>query len=164
MNRQRKALLDRLERSGKEYVEYLSQLSAEELHAHSSPTEWSIHQVAAHMRDAELRAFLLRVERLLSEERPTFQNFDQGEWWEEHPYAPDEPLKKIVADFRTARRKLVRLLRAAPTKVWQNWGIHSAYGKVTLDWIAMHCYYHTLEHIVPIGDALEKSLLKELNG
>ena len=164
MNRQRKALLDRLEQSGKEYIGYLSQLSAEELHAQSSPTEWSIHQVAAHMRDTEQQVFLLRVERTLAEEHPAFQNFDQDTWWTSHPYAPDEPLKKIVADFRAARGKLVRLLRAVPAKAWKNWGVHSAYGKVTLDWVALHCYHHTLEHIVQIGDAREKSLLQELNG
>ena len=164
MNRQRKALLDRLEQSGKEYVEYLSQLSDEDVYAKSAPTEWDIHQVAAHMRDAERHVFLFRVERVLAEEHPAFQNFDQGEWWTRHPYSSNEPLKNIVADFRAARRKLVRLLRAAPDKAWKNWGNHSAYGQITLDWIALHCYHHTLEHIVPIGAAREKRLLKELNG
>lgn len=163
MNRQRQTLIDRLEQSGKEYLAYLSQLSAEEVNATPAPTEWSIHQVAAHMRDCETHVFLRRVERALTEEHPAFQNFDQDEYWKTHGYAPDEPLKKIIADFRRDRRKLVRALRAAPDAAWKNWGKHSAYGKVTLDWLAMHCYHHTLEHVAQMGYAREKALLKELN-
>jgi uncharacterized damage-inducible protein DinB len=163
MNRQRQQLVKRLEQSGAEYITYLSQLSADEVTAKPSPADWSIHQVAAHMRDTEQMAFLVRAERFLKETQPTFANFDQDEYWRNHPYSPDEPLKKIIADFRTLRRKLVRLLRRAPDKVWQNYGMHSAYGKVSLDWVAMHCYHHTLEHIAQIGYAREKELLKELN-
>lgn len=163
MNRQRQWLVKRLEQSGAEYIAYLSQLSADELNAKPSPTDWSLHQVAVHMRDTEQLAFVVRAERLLKETQPTFANFDQDEYWRTHPYSPDEPLKKIIADFRTMRRKLVRLLRNAPAKAWRNYGIHSAYGKVSLDWVAMHCYHHTLEHIAQMGYTREKELLKELN-
>jgi len=163
MNRQRKALVDRLEQSGKEYSAYLAQVSAEEARAQSSPTEWSIHQVAAHMRDTEQMAFLYRVERLLKDDAPAFPNFDQDEYWKSKGYSPSESLDGIRTDFLTARRKLVRLLRGASDKAWKNHGVHSAYGKVTLDWLAMHCYHHTLEHIAQMGYAREKALLKTVN-
>jgi len=100
MNRQRQQLVKRLEQSGAEYITYLSQLSADEVNAKPSPADWSIHQVAAHMRDTEQMAFLVRAERLLKETHPTFANFDQDEYWRSHPYSPDEPLKKIITDFR----------------------------------------------------------------
>jgi hypothetical protein len=163
MKRQRKTLVDRLEQSGKEYATYLLQHSADELLSKRSPTEWSIHQVAAHMRDTDQFAFLVRVERLLKENDPAFANFDQETYWASHSYSPAEPIKRIVADLLAARRKMVRLLRAAPDAAWKRTGIHSAYGKVSLDWVAMHCYHHTLEHTAQSGYVLEKELLKSLN-
>lgn len=164
MNRQRKALVDRLEESAKEYVAYLSQIPDDELRAVPAPNEWSIHQVAAHMRDTEQHVFLVRLQRMLKEEHPAVANFDQDEWWKQNPYQADEPIKKIISDFRAARRKFVALLRKTGDKDWKNWARHSAYGKISLDWLAMHCYHHTLEHVAQMGYAREKGILKELNG
>ncbi len=164
MNRQCKALVDRLEASGKEFVSYLSQLSDEDLRAAPAPNEWTIHQVVAHMRDVEQHAFLVRVQRITKEEHPAVQNFDQDEWWNQSHYSPSEPLKKIIADFRSSRRKMVALLRKTSDKDWKNWAVHSAYGKISLEWVAMHCYHHTLEHIAQMGYAREKGILKNLNG
>lgn len=163
MNRQRKVLVDRLESSATDFVEYLWDLSAGEIAARPTPTEWSLHQCAAHVRDTEQSAFLVRVELILKEPHPSVMNFDQDEWWKTHPYSPDEPLKRIIAEFRTSRRKMVRLLRKASDQDWDNWARHSAYGKISLEWIAMHSYHHTLEHIHQMGDAREKELLILLN-
>lgn len=164
MNRQRKALVDRLETSGKDFIDYLSQLSMDELYAKPTPTEWSLHQCAAHVRDTEQNAFLVRVECMMKEVHPAVANFDQDEWWQAHPYQADEPLKKIVADFRAARNKLVRLLRKATQDDWDNWARHSAYGKISMEWVAMHAHHHTLEHIAQMGYARENQVLKQLAG
>ena len=163
MNRKRTALIDRLETSSKEYLWYLSQLSDAELHSAPAPNEWTIHQVAAHMRDTEEYVFLARTQRILKEPHPAVQNFDQEAWNRAH-YSPDEPLKKIIAEFRAARRKLIRLLRQSSDEDWTNWAMHSAYGKISLDWLVMHDYHHTMEHLAQIGYAREKQVLKELNG
>ena len=163
MKLQLKKLIDRLETSGKDYVAYLSQVAEQDLHATSSPTEWSIHQVAAHMRDTEQRAFLVRIQRIMKEDHPAVQNFDQDEFWKMNPYSAAEPIKKIIADFRATRRKMVSLLRKASDDDWKNWAAHSAYGKISLEYIAMHCYHHTLEHIAQMGYAREKDVLKSLN-
>ena len=163
MNRQRQALLDRLEASGEEFAWYLSHLSTEDVHAAPAPNEWSLHQAAAHVRDCEDHVFLRRIELVLYAEHPAVQNFDQDEYWKTHPYASSEALKDIVADFRKARRKMLKLLRNAPESAWKNWAHHSAYGRISLEWLVLHCYHHTLEHIAQMGYAREKGLLKKLN-
>ncbi len=162
MNRKRQALIDGLEQSGKEFTQCLAQFSEAELHAVPAPNAWTIHQVAAHMRDVERYAFLVRAERIRKEEHPTVPNFDQEAWDREH-YSVREPVKTISAEFRTARRKLVRQLRQATDADWDNWAVHSTLGKISLDWIASHCYYHTLEHIAQMGYAHEKTILQKLN-
>ena len=66
----------------------------------------------------------MRVKRILTESHPKVANFDQDEWNKEH-YDPNEPFKKIVADFRSGRRKLIALLRKSKDKDWENWAILS---------------------------------------
>jgi hypothetical protein len=107
--------------------------------------------------------FLVRIQRVMTEEHPAVQNFDQDEFWKTNPYSAKEPIKKIITDFRAARRKMVTLLRQASDKDWKNWALHSAQGKISLEFIAMHCYHHTLEHIAQMGYAREKDMLKALN-
>ena len=93
MNRQRQDLIDRLESSGKEYIAYLTQISESDLHVQSAPTEWRIHQVAAHVRDTEQGAFLVRVQRIVKEEHRAVANFDHDDFWKTNPYSPTEPFK-----------------------------------------------------------------------
>ncbi len=162
MNRKRAAWIDRLEQSGKDYLGYLAQLNEAEIQSAPAPGEWTTHQVVAHVRDTEQQVFLARVQRMLSEEHPAVQNFDQDEWNKNH-YSPTEPLKKIVADFRASRRKMVSLLRKTTEKDWANWAMHSAYGRISLEWLVMHNYHHTMEHIAQMGALSEQEVLKELN-
>ena len=162
MNRSRTAWIDRLEQSGKDYLRYVSRLSDSQIHDVPAPGEWSMHQVVAHVRDTERYVFLERVRRILKETHPAVENFDQDVWNRDH-YDPSEPFKKIVADFRVSRRKLVSLLRKSKEKDWENWAMHSEYRKITIDWLVMHDYHHTLEHTAQIGYLNEKALLKNLN-
>ncbi len=162
MNRQRSALIDRLETSGKDYTTFLAQFSEDEIHDLPEPNEWSIHQVAVHMRDNEQQVFLYRVQRLMKETHPEVPNFDSDLWNRDH-YRPDEPLEKIIADFRTARRKLVKLLRSTTAKDWENWATHPEYGRISLDWIALYDYGHTLDHLAQMVKVRESSTLNRLN-
>ncbi len=162
MDRKRAQLIDRLESSGQDYVWILNQLEETAMFAAPSPGEWTVHQIAAHMRDTEQQAFLLRIELLISETHPTVLNFDQEVWNRDH-YLPSEPLRKINSEFRAARRKVVRLLRRATKKAWDNWAAHPEYGKISLDWVLEHDYHHTLEHIAQIGRLHEAETLKKLN-
>ncbi len=162
MNRTRAALVDRLEASGEDFLWYLGLFDDDELHIAPSPDEWTIHQIAAHMRDNEQRVFLARTERIIRETHPSVENFEQDLWIREH-YDPKEPLKKITAEFRTARRKLIKLLRGSSPKDWTNWAQHPEYGKISLDWLTQYNYHHTLEHIAQMGRAREQKLLNELN-
>src|SRR3990172_3110776 len=103
MKRNRAQLLDRLESAGQDYLWYLDQLSEAEIHTPPAPNEWTAHQVAAHVRDTEQQVFLLRVKRILAEEHPAVENFDQEGWNRDH-YSADELIKKIKSEFRNARR------------------------------------------------------------
>ena len=162
MNHNRSQLIDRLESSGQDYVWYLDRLSEEEIRVPPAPNDWTVHEIAVHMRDTERLVFLLRAERILKDEHPAVENFDQEEWHRQH-YQTAEPLRKVKSEFRAARRKLAQLLRSASKRDWENWALHPEYGKISLDWLLEHDYIHTLDHLAQIARMREAATLKKLN-
>src|SRR6266498_3044921 len=107
MNSQHKRMVERLEASAEDFLAYATKLSADDLAARPAPTEWTLHQVIAHGRDTEQEDFLYRLKRMLNEEHPAVENFDQDLWTGQH-YSAAEPSKKILSEFRGARRKIVQ--------------------------------------------------------
>jgi hypothetical protein len=161
MNRARKNLIDRLETSGQEFAAYLATFSEDEIRTAPAPNEWNIHQIVAHLRDVEQQVFLVRVQRLVKETHPAVVPFDQDAWQREH-YTADEPFKKILREFRVAHRKWVAVLRKTGEKDWANWATHPEFGKISLEWIALHSYQHTLDHHAQIVGMREKRVLAQL--
>ena len=162
MEIKRKALIDRLEAGGKEFVHYLSQFSEEAANTSPAPDQWSVRQLAIHMRDTEEQVFLLRTELALTGEHPQVSTFIQEEWSKEHP-SDGESLEKITYDFRVARRKLIRLLRKASNREWNDWAMHPKLGKLSVGLMAVFNYSHSLDHLAQLIDIHEKTLLKQLN-
>jgi hypothetical protein len=163
MNRQHARLIERIEESGKEFLSYLPQLTEEEIHRMPAPNEWSIHAVVAHLSDTEEHVFLKRTKRILGASQPVnVENFDQDQWNHDH-YSPEESLKEIIAKWRAARRKLIRLLRKTTDKDWARWAVHPEYGRISIEWLAIHNYSHTLEHLHQLLEMREKAIMRELN-
>ncbi len=163
MNRRRAELIDRLESSGQDLIWSIEQLSEDERMRPTGAGEWTVHQIASHLRDTEQQVFLRRTEWIFRQEHPVVENFDQEEWDRVH-YDPSEPLRKIFSEFRAARRKVVKLLRSSSEKDWKNWAVHPEYGRISLDWLTLHDYYHTCEHIAQIGRLRDQITLEQLNG
>ncbi len=164
MNRRHRQLIERIQESGKELSDYVSRLSEDEIRREPGDGEWSIHAILAHLRDVEEQVFLKRTQRILSEkEPPQVEDFDQETWNKEH-YSPKESTKKILGEWRKARRKFLALLGKAADKEWIHYAIHPYYGKVSLDWLATHDYSHTLDHLHQLLAQREREILKQLNG
>jgi hypothetical protein len=163
MNRQHAKLIERIEESGNDFLAYLAELTDEEIHRVPGQGEWSIHAVLAHLRDTEEHVFLKRTKRILgASEPPNVENFSQDEWNRDH-YSSEEPRKKIISELRAARRGLLRLLRKTTDKDWSRWALHPEYGRISIEWLAVHDYSHTLEHLHQLLELREKAILEELN-
>lgn len=159
MNRQHTQLVHWLEASGEQVANALTGLAPAQLQA-APDGEWSLHQIMAHLRDTDKHVFLYRIKRILDESAPpTVPVFEQVEWNAAH-YSPDEPLARIIADFRRARRALVKRLRAARDKDWARYAIHPIYGSIPIEYIAAHAYAHTLEHLAQFALAQEKAVME----
>lgn len=164
MNKQHTLLVDRLEDSANQVAEAVKKLSAEQLDRIPQEGEWSLHGAMAHLRDTDVHVFLYRTERILQEkEPPSVPAFNPDDWTRDR-YSPSEPIEKIISEFRAARRKLVKLLRGTTDKDWARYAIHPEYGKIPLEYLALHTYNHTLDHLRQLLDVQEGNLLNAANG
>lgn len=164
MKKQHIERIARLEASAGEVAVAITHVTPAQVQRVPRPGEWSLHQAISHLRDTEVQVFAYRAARILQESvPPVVANFDQDEWMREH-YTGDEPIEKIIAEFRAARRKLVKLLRGTTDKDWTRYAIHPAYGRISIEYIALHAYNHTLEHLRQLLDAQEENLLNAANG
>ncbi len=89
----------------------LDSLAREDLLARPGPDEFSLAEHACHLRDLEREGYLVRVRRMLAEERPTLQPFDGAAVAAARDY-PREDAHAAARDFAAARGEVTSLLAA----------------------------------------------------
>jgi hypothetical protein len=127
-------------------VHEVNLMPVEDLLWKPEPSEWSVHECLAHLRDIERQAFLPRIVLVAKEDRPAIRYFDEVAYHKEH-YSPGEPLQNMLADFVADRAAIVSILASAD---WSRVGVHETRGPLTLDWLAGYTANHLWEHLSQI--------------
>ncbi|MGQ0602559.1 MAG: DinB family protein [Anaerolineales bacterium] len=140
-------LLNRLTQQPEEFAALLAALPEPEWHVRRNDDGTTLHQLAAHLRDAEVVAFLPRFYRILSEERPHLERFPHHRWSLENGYRRDEPLARILAEFRQHRAEAVARMRTLTADEWNRVGVHPPSGPRTAQWWAERIYTHVRNHL-----------------
>jgi len=114
---------------------------------------WNVHQIAAHVRDADQFVYGLRAKRTAREDNPSFSNFDGESYAQEH-YAPDESFKDMLDGFVESIESLTDMLRNLPLEAWARVSCHEKLGEnLTLQfWVE-----RSLAHIEEHWEAVSKS-------
>jgi len=108
---------------------------------------WTLHQVAAHVRDIDRAVYGARVRRTLMEENPLFESMDPDDWMAAN-YNKDEPLKKILGEFRQNIDELDRTLSELPKEAWSRTSQHEKMGEgLTLQLWVERSLAHIEEHL-----------------
>ena len=131
-------------------IEALSRgLSAEQLRQRPRDGEWSVKEVMAHFLKVERDVFLLRLKRIVNEDRPRFESFDPEAWAAERDHRQGD----FMDDWRRfaeARRETVALLTSQPPAAADRIGLSGFFGPVTLAQYATHIVDHDLEHLAQL--------------
>lgn len=121
-----------------------------ELDATEGPGEWSPRQVVHHLADSETTS-TMRLRRLLAEDNPLIQGYDQDEFARVLHY--DRDIALSLALFRAVRASNAELLDRMSDADWQRCGTHSDSGSYTAeDWLRIYGV-HAHEHADQIGRA-----------
>lgn len=140
-------LVNRLRQAAAEFYEACEKLDPV---TKLSAGEWTVHQIAAHMRDLNHLVYDARARKTIQDENPLFENFDPETWMLSH-YDPNEPMKKILEEFKTNVDDLCETLSALSLEAWTRESRHETIGdKLTLQLWVERGLAHIEDHLVEI--------------
>lgn len=108
-----------------------------------------LHFMVAHIRDLEGLAFLPRIRRILTEDRPELEAFASHRW-SAASYDPTRPLPDLLREWQQLRADAVSVLQGLPAAAWSRLGFHPPSGWRTLQWWVERLYAHVREHVAEI--------------
>jgi hypothetical protein len=110
--------------------EVLQGLSDDDFCCRPSPDEWSILEVCCHLRDYS-RIEGQRVRRLVEEDEPALQAWDELQLARERQYAEDDP-RRVRTALRAFWGVLAYQLEGLTDEQWERAGTHPEIGRVTV--------------------------------
>ena len=124
-------------------AEALLKITDKELDAKAAPDRWSAREIIHHLADSEMTSGI-RLRRLLVEERPLIQGYDQDEFARRLHY--DRPHETSLELFRYVRESTAEILERLEPGDWLREGVHSESGRYTVEtWLkiyADHAHKH----------------------
>lgn len=109
-----------------------------------APGKWSLAGVVQHLADSEL-VWGWRLRRVLAEDRPTIEGFDQDRWAVRLGYDEADAAAALRV-FRTLREANLTLLAAAAPGGLERVGIHAERGEETVAHMVRLYAGHDLVH------------------
>jgi len=144
---ERKPLIEKYSAGYQEVMNALDGFPAESLAAHPIPGKWSAREIVHHLGDSESTS-AIRLRRLLAEDKPLIQGYDQDQFASKLRYNERDMAPSLEA-FRAARATTAQLLSLMSEEEWKREGVHSESGRYTVeDWLAIyaaHAHNHAAQ-------------------
>ncbi|MGH2417035.1 MAG: DinB family protein [Candidatus Limnocylindria bacterium] len=139
----RRALLERYREGSAAIEAALAGVSEAELDRVPAGGGWSARQVAHHLADSEAMAYT-RLRRLVADEDPRIQGYDEPRWAERLHY--DRPIADSIAVAHAVRAASLSLLESLTDEEWERHGVHTESGVYSVDtWLEIYAA-HPHEH------------------
>jgi hypothetical protein len=104
---------------------------------------WTARQVIHHVADSESMAYI-RLRRLIAEEEPLIQGYDEPEWARRLHY--ERPVEPSLAVMRAVRAASLQLLESLDAAEWSRTGRHTESGTYSVEaWLEIYAS-HPHEH------------------
>ncbi|HYZ13030.1 MAG TPA: DinB family protein [Actinomycetota bacterium] len=137
-------LVERYKEGTRVFSEAIEGITDRELDTRPGPDEWSAREVVHHMADSEMTA-AIRLRRLIAEDAPTIQGYEQEEYAQRLFYS-ERPIDASVEAVAAARQTTADILDRLDEDQWARRGTHTesgAYGVETwLEIYADHAHDH----------------------
>ena len=144
---ERNELIQQYEAGYSEVMNALEGFSQDHLSSHPLPNKWSAREIVHHLADSESTS-AIRLRRLLAEDDPVIQGYDQDEYAKRLKYNERE-IGPALDAFRSARETTAQVLKLMSDSDWQREGTHSESGRYTTeDWLriyAAHAHNHAAQ-------------------
>jgi hypothetical protein len=111
--------------------------------------EWAIIEVVGHLADTEERA-LGRVRRMLAEDTPFLESFDQEALAVQRRYL-ELDLKEELARLEQLRVQHLALLEGLDAPGWERTGRHGQHGTMSVELYETHVAAEEVDHLAQIA-------------
>lgn len=124
-----------------------------QLDAPYRPGGWTVRQVAHHVPDSHLNAYV-RLKWALTEDRPVIKTYDEGAWAELDD-SRTTPIDVSLSLLQSVQDRFVRLLRSLSEDGYRRRYVHPETGEHPVDHLiglyAWHGRHHTA-HVTALGE------------
>lgn len=130
-------------------------LSPQQLDRPYRPGGWTVRQVAHHVPDSHLNAYI-RTKLALTEIEPTIKPYDEKAW-AELADTQTTPIETSLALLESVHERWNNLLRSLPDADFARTFRHPEHGVRTIDWmIALYAWHgaHHTAHITRLRDRM----------
>jgi len=146
---ERQTLINQYKAGYDEVSRNLADFPPDSLTAHPIAGKWSAAEIIHHLADSETTS-ALRLRRLLVEDHPLIQSYDQDEYAAKLHYTERDMAPALEA-FRAARATTAQLLDLMTEEDWKREGTHSESGSYTTEaWLQIYAA-HAHNHAAQIG-------------
>jgi hypothetical protein len=120
-------------------------LSREQMIAWPIPGRWSVLEVVCHLGDTDAN-IAHRLERVLSEDRPTFDRVQPDLMRAALAYQARDVEEELTL-FDLGRRQITRILQASPPETWDRVGVVGDRGDKTVGQMLNGAIDHVAHHL-----------------
>ena len=138
-------MLKALHEAAGELQRQLLGLSEADLCRRSAPDEWSLKEIAAHLRDAEA-SFVQRLELIASQDEPDLPDIDVDADVLERDYRSLD-LHAVLLELSRLRHYSTDLLWSLAPSEWEREGLHPYRGRLSILQVARDMNEHDLGHL-----------------
>ena len=144
---EKNALIAQYKEGYDEVIKSLEAFPKDGLASHPIPGKWSACEIVHHLADSETVSGI-RLKRLLVEDHPLIQGYDQEAFASRLNYNSRE-IGPALETFRSARANTAQLFALMSEEDWKREGTHSESGSYTAeDWLqiyAAHAHNHAAQ-------------------
>lgn len=113
-----------------EVDDILRDLTDEQLLARPGPVQWSLLEIACHLRDSAIEEGL-RARRMVEEDNPALEPYDEQARAAEREYQREEP-PKVMTALRAYWTGYAYQLERITGEEWERSGVHPEVGRVSV--------------------------------
>ncbi len=136
-SQERLRLIERYAQGPDEVAASLAGFPAGQLTAHPIPGKWSAAEIVHHLSDSETISGI-RLRRLIAEEHPVIQGYDQERYATALRYN-ERDIAPALENFRAVRASTAQLLRTLTDADWRRAGWHTESGGYDAEtWLAIY--------------------------
>lgn len=141
---ERTVLINQYKAGVREVLNAIEGISEGEMDFRRAPGKWSAREILHHLADSETTS-AIRLRRLLVEDHPLIQGYDQDLFAQKLQYAK-RPMQPAVQAFESARTTTAQILDFMKDEDWKRTGEHSESGAYSAEtWLsiyAAHAHNH----------------------